>query len=74
MSSEAEVQVLDCIGALCPTPIIQLSKAVKTLTSGEKLILKADDPATKSDLQAWSRLTGNQVLELSKNSFEIVKG
>lgn len=74
MSEDAHVQVLDCIGALCPTPIIQLSKAVKTLTSGEKLILKADDPATKSDLLAWARLTGNHVSELSQTSFEIVKG
>lgn len=73
MSNGMESEVLDCIGALCPTPIIQLSKAVKTLESGKKLILKADDPATKSDLFAWSRLTGNQVSVIDETSFEIVK-
>lgn len=70
----AYVQTLDCIGALCPTPIIQLSKAVRDLTSGEKLLLKADDPATKSDLLAWARMTGNQVSEIDATTFEITKG
>lgn len=74
MSDTTGIEVLDCIGALCPTPIIQLSKAVKNLSPGNKLILKADDPATKSDLLAWSRLTGNQVTIIDQTSFEIVKG
>jgi tRNA 2-thiouridine synthesizing protein A len=69
----AEIRLLDCIGALCPTPIIELSKAVRELSSGERLILKADDPATKSDLLAWSRMTGNQVTVISESQFEIVK-
>mgnify|MGYP003703557377 FL=1 len=68
-----EIKSLNCIGALCPTPIIELSKAVRELTSGERLILKADDPATKSDLLAWSRMTGNQVSVISECEFEIVK-
>lgn len=68
-----EIKSLNCIGALCPTPIIELSKAVRELSSGERLILRADDPATKSDLLAWSRMTGNQVAVISENEFEIVK-
>jgi len=73
MSDGVEREVLNCIGALCPTPIILLSKAMKSLESGTKLILRADDPATKSDLFAWSRLTGNQVSVIDETSFEIVK-
>lgn len=69
----AYAQTLDCIGALCPTPIIRLSKAVRDVTSGEKLLLKADDPATKSDLLAWARMTGNQVREIDATTFEITK-
>ena len=48
---------LDCMGALCPTPIIQLGKAIRELPVGATILLKADDPATESDLSAWSRLT-----------------
>ncbi len=65
--------ILDCMGALCPTPIIQLSKAVRELPVGERLILKADDPATKSDLMAWSRMTGHLVTIIDEQNFEIVK-
>ena len=65
---------LDCLGALCPTPIIQLSKAIGHLTTGEKLLLKADDHATKSDVLAWSRMTGNQVAEIDSVTFEITRG
>ena len=61
------------MGALCPTPIIQLSKAIRELSSGSTLILKADDPATKSDLMAWSRLTGNSVTVIDQTSFAITK-
>ena len=68
-----DITVLDCMGALCPTPIIQLSKAICELSSGSTLILKADDPATKSDLMAWSRLTGNSVTVIDQTSFAITK-
>ena len=70
----SEIQILDCLGALCPTPIIQLSKAIRSLDKGERLILKADDPATQSDLLAWSRMTGNSVQIIDSTSFEIEKG
>ena len=70
----SEIQILDCLGALCPTPIIQLSKAIRSLDKGERLILKADDPATQSDLLAWPRTTANSVQIIDSTSFEIEKG
>jgi TusA-related sulfurtransferase len=66
-----QIRVLDCLGALCPTPIIELSKAMRESKPGEKVLLKADDPATLSDLRAWSRLTGHTVVALSEHQFEI---
>ena len=66
-----EVRTLDCLGALCPTPIITLSKVVRELSPGARVILQADDPATRSDLLAWSRLTGNSVTVVSDTEFEI---
>lgn len=65
---------LDCLGSLCPTPIIELSKTIRNLNSGQSLILKADDPATKSDLAAWSRMTGNSIVIIDEKTFEITKG
>ena len=68
-----EIRTLDCLGALCPTPIITLSKVARDLSPGARVILKADDPATRSDLLAWSRLTGNSVSVISDTEFEITK-
>jgi TusA-related sulfurtransferase len=72
MSKELERE-LDCMGALCPAPIIQLGKAVKTLSVGETILLKADDPATESDIAAWARLTGNSVAPISKHVYRVTK-
>jgi TusA-related sulfurtransferase len=72
MSKELELE-LDCMGALCPAPIIQLGKAVKTLSVGETILLKADDPATESDIAAWARLTGNSVAMISKHVYRVTK-
>jgi TusA-related sulfurtransferase len=64
---------IDCLGALCPTPIIQLGKAIKDIAAGEVIILKADDPATESDLHAWARMTGNNVISLAEHTYKIIK-
>jgi TusA-related sulfurtransferase len=64
---------LDCLGALCPTPIIQLGKAIKEISVGEIIILKADDPATESDLHAWARMTGNSVDSVAEHMYKIIK-
>ncbi|NBR93258.1 MAG: sulfurtransferase TusA family protein [Actinobacteria bacterium] len=64
---------LDCLGELCPTPIIQLGKAIKEISIGEIIILKADDPATESDLQAWARMTGHSVDSVAEHTYKIIK-
>ncbi len=54
-------QTLDCKGMNCPMPIVQLTKAVKTMTSGQRLEVLATDLAFKLDLEAWSRRTGHRI-------------
>lgn len=57
-----DVRKLDCTGMNCPMPIVEISKAVKTMSSGELLEVTATDLAFKLDVEAWTRKTGN-VLE-----------
>ena len=64
---------LDCIGALCPTPIIQLGKAIRDLPAGATIVLKADDPATQSDISAWARMTGNSVTAIAMHTYRVTK-
>lgn len=67
------MKVLDCRGLRCPLPIIQTAKALRDLSEGESLTLFADDPATKPDLHAWARMTGNKVEVFGPTEFKITK-
>ena len=59
---------LDCRGLRCPLPIVKLSRTVKDLDVGQTLWVEADDPAFKSDLEAWVGATGHELLEFSEGS------
>ncbi len=59
---------LDCTGLNCPLPILRLSKAVKNLKTGERLELIATDPGSVKDVQAWSKQTGNTLVESRQDS------
>lgn len=54
---------IDCTGLNCPLPILRLSKAINGLGLGERLELIATDPGAQKDVAAWSRQTGNALLE-----------
>ena len=58
-----EDKVLDCSGMLCPVPVIKTSKAIKELEVGQVLKLIATDPGAPSDMEAWSRQTGNELMD-----------
>jgi len=57
-----EDQVLDASGLLCPMPIVKTTKAIKELQSGQILKVIATDAGYPPDIAAWSRQTGNQLL------------
>ncbi len=57
-----EDQILDCSGLLCPMPIVNVSKAIKELQSGQILKMIATDAGSPPDIEAWSRQTGNELL------------
>lgn len=59
---------LDCTGLNCPLPILRLSKAVKTMKTGERLEMIATDPGSVKDVQAWSKQTGNTLVESRQDS------
>ena len=64
---------LNCLGLLCPQPIIELATALRKLEKGDTIILISDDVATGKDLNAWSRMTGNSVQPMSGDRFQITK-
>jgi len=58
-------QVLNAEGLNCPLPILKAKKALKTLSSGQVLEIRATDPGSVADFQAFCNQTGNELLSSS---------
>jgi TusA-related sulfurtransferase len=56
-------QVLDCKGLNCPLPVIKTKKTIEQMALGQVLQMIATDPGSKSDMVAWSKSTGHELLE-----------
>jgi TusA-related sulfurtransferase len=55
---------LDCKGMQCPTPIIQISRQMAGMRTGQTLRVEATDAAFRPDLTAWLAMRGEHLLEL----------
>jgi tRNA 2-thiouridine synthesizing protein A len=58
-------QHVDARGLSCPMPIVKTAQAIKTVASGELIEVLATDPGSVKDFAAWSRTTGNPIVEQS---------
>lgn len=56
-------KVLDATGMACPMPIVKTKKAMDEINSGEVLEIHATDSGAKSDLTAWAKSGGHELLE-----------
>jgi tRNA 2-thiouridine synthesizing protein A len=54
---------VDASGLSCPLPILKAAQAMKTIAAGELLELIATDPGSVKDFDAWSKSTGNALVE-----------
>jgi tRNA 2-thiouridine synthesizing protein A len=60
--------ILDARGLACPMPIVKTAQAMKTMTAGETLQVISTDAGSVKDFAAWSRTTGNPLLESSSDA------
>ena len=56
-------QSLDARNLSCPMPIVKTAIAIKTLACGDVLEVLATDPGSVKDFDAWSKVTGNELIE-----------
>ncbi|SFL90475.1 TusA-related sulfurtransferase [Gracilibacillus orientalis] len=56
-------KVLDAKGLACPMPIVRTKKAMNELETGEILEIQATDKGAKSDLAAWAKSGGHELLK-----------
>jgi tRNA 2-thiouridine synthesizing protein A len=54
---------VDARGLNCPLPILRTKKTLNDMKSGQVLRILATDPAAVRDFEAFSKQTGNQLLQ-----------
>ncbi|MBM7551199.1 sulfurtransferase TusA family protein [Thalassobacillus pellis] len=59
-------KVLDAKGLACPMPIVKTKKAIGDISSGEVLEVHATDKGAKSDLTAWAKSGGHELMKDSE--------
>jgi TusA-related sulfurtransferase len=57
---------IDCIGLYCPMPIVNTTKQIKIMQSGQVLEVVADDEGIKQDMPSWAKMTGNEFLGIEE--------
>lgn len=58
---------LDLKGLKCPIPIVRTAMAMKGLAPGQLVEVFATDPGSVPDFNAWSRSTGNPLIEQTED-------
>ena len=57
---------IDCTGLFCPIPIVRTREALDEMLPGSLLAMVSDDPASDADMRTWCRITGNELVETSR--------
>lgn len=63
---------VDARGLNCPLPILRTKKALNDMKTGELLRVVSTDPASQRDFQAFSRQTGNALVDQSTANGEFI--
>ncbi|UQX87255.1 cysteine desulfurase/sulfurtransferase TusA family protein [Jatrophihabitans telluris] len=56
--------VVDSRGRRCPLPVLDLARALPLIDVGTELLVLADDPAAGSDIEAWCRMRGQELVDV----------
>ena len=64
MNQEIKVsKTLDLKGLACPMPVVKISKGIKEVKVGEVIEAHTTDPGSLTDVPAWGRTTGHDIVE-----------
>lgn len=63
---------VDATGLACPMPLVRTKKAMDELESGEILVVHATDKGAKTDLTAWAKSKGHEILEIMEENDVII--
>jgi TusA-related sulfurtransferase len=63
---------VDARGMACPGPISALTRAYRSASNGDIIVVMATDPGFEPDVKAWVERTKNELLELKKEGDVII--
>jgi tRNA 2-thiouridine synthesizing protein A len=55
--------IVDARGLSCPMPIVKTATLFRSLEAGNTVEVLATDPGSVKDFAAWTRSTGNELIE-----------
>lgn len=61
-------KVVDATGLACPMPVVRARQAIDQIESGQVLEIHTTDQGSKSDLTAWSKSGGHELLEQTEEN------
>ena len=53
---------LDCIGMICPLPVLRTKKALSDMQTGQVLKIRATDRGAEHDIPMFAKQTGNELI------------
>ena len=68
----SDVIDVDARRLLCPMPVIRLQDCVNQQAAGARVRVTCTDPGTLSDIPAWCRINGHEVLDTREVDDEFV--
>ncbi|MFM2105875.1 MAG: hypothetical protein RL338_907 [Chloroflexota bacterium] len=63
MTTGTIATTVDATGLSCPMPIVKTAQAMRAVAPGELVELIATDAGSLKDVVAWTRTTGNELVE-----------
>ena len=65
-------KTLDLTGLACPMPVVKISKGIKEVDVGEVIEANTTDPGSLTDIPAWGRTTGHEIVETHQDG-EVIR-
>jgi TusA-related sulfurtransferase len=62
------METVDTRGLFCPLPLSMVSRKLKEIPVGEKLMVMADDKAFKKDIEVWAFESGNKLIDFKEEN------
>jgi len=68
MSDDIKIsKTFDLKGLACPMPVVKVSKGIKEVEVGEVIEALSTDPGALTDIPAWARTTGNEIVKTDQD-------